>query len=63
MRTRSLALLFLLTLGTVLSAQPLRDRGDEPGSFERIVRLVKKIFGVTSNSDGLIPPRPDDPKP
>jgi hypothetical protein len=63
MRTRSLALLILLILGSVLSAQPLRDRGDERGSFQRIVQLVKKVFGVTSNSDGLIPPRPDDPKP
>lgn len=63
MRTRSLALLIFLTLGSALSAQPLRDRGDERGAYDRIVRAVKKVFAVFTNSDELIPPRPDDPKP
>jgi hypothetical protein len=63
MRTRSLVLLILLTLGSVVSAQPLRGRGDERGAYERLVRAVKKVFAVITNGDELIPPRPDDPKP
>jgi hypothetical protein len=67
MRRRSLSLLFVLALGTSafggepLRDQPLRDRRDGRGSFNRIVRIIKKVFTVSSNSDGLIPPRPSDP--
>lgn len=66
MRRRSLSLLFVLALGTsIFAGEPLRDRPlrdrDGRGSFDRIVRFIKKVFHVSSNSDGLIPPRPDDP--
>ena len=65
MRKRSFALLLVvLTLGTSsLAAEPLRDRRDgRDGSFTRIVRTIKKVFfGISSNGDELIIPRPDDP--
>ena len=53
-------LLITLALSTSVLAverEPPRDR-DPRGPFERIVRVIKKVFGVISNSDALTPPRP-----
>ncbi|HYR29314.1 MAG TPA: hypothetical protein VEU30_12665 [Thermoanaerobaculia bacterium] len=63
MRKRSLALLIVFVLGTsTVAAASIRDRRDH-SQFDRLVRAIKKVFGVSSTSDGLTPPRPDDPKP
>ena len=59
MRKRSFALLVVLVLATsAFGADQFRDRREERGPFDRIVRIVKFMFGVSSNSDGLLPPRP-----
>jgi hypothetical protein len=67
--------LLLITLALSTSAlaverEPLRDRRGWQDRFDnrRIVRVIKKVigvtFGVTSNSDGVTPPRPEpEPKP
>lgn len=70
MRKAPFALL-LITLALSTSAlaverQPRRDRGLQDRFDGAIVRVIKKLFGVTfgvtSNSDGVTPPRPE-PKP
>jgi hypothetical protein len=58
----SLVLVLLLSLAAPLAAAP-RDR-DEPcwrGPIDRVVRVVKvvkRFFGVSSNGDVMIPPTP-----
>jgi hypothetical protein len=68
MRKAPFALLLItLALSTSVLAverEPLRDRRGPRDRYGRIVRIIKKLFGVTSNSDGLTPPRPEpEPKP
>lgn len=58
--TRSLFLCLLLSVcvSGVLSAAP-REREREPKDpLKRIVRIVKKVFGVSTNGDSMIPPTP-----
>jgi hypothetical protein len=68
MRRTSLALIFVVALLAVpLTAEPLRDsrdrrtrdRGDH--GVSRIVRVIKSIFVVRTESDGLMPPVPAAP--
>ena len=62
MRKISLVLAIFVFLATLpVNAAPVRnDRGErEPRT--RIVRVIKKMFGVRTNSDGLIPPTPVTP--
>jgi hypothetical protein len=59
MRRISLVLAVFIVLVTLpVAAEPVKnDRGvREPR--EPIVRIIKKMFGVRTNSDGLMPPRP-----
>lgn len=63
MRSRSVAsslvlVLLLSTTAPVYAAPRDRDqpRWDRP--FNRIVRVIKKFFGVTSTGDMMIPPIP-----
>ena len=57
-----LVLVLLLSLAAPLAASP--RNGDEPrwrGPIDRVVRVVKvvkRFFGVSSNGDGMIPPNP-----
>jgi hypothetical protein len=54
-------LLITLALSTSVLAverEPLRDRRGPRDPFDRIVRVIKNVFGVTSNSDAVTPPRP-----
>lgn len=66
MRKFSLALILVVAaLHTFpLTAEPLRDRGDRGGVRGvrgRIVRLIKSIFNVRTEGDGLMPPVPAAP--
>lgn len=62
MRKISLALLFIVALGTLqTTAEPLRRDRDERRFSTRVVRIVKAIFGVRTNGDGLTPPIPAAP--
>jgi hypothetical protein len=59
MRNRSLALLIVLAVSTsVFGADLERGRRDDRGSVERVIRVIKKFFGITSNSDAFTLPRP-----
>lgn len=62
MRRISIVLAVFAVLATLpVTAEPVRnDRGvREPRA--PIVRIIKKMFGVRTNSDGLIPPTPVTP--
>jgi hypothetical protein len=63
MRKISLALILVIAaLHTFpLTAEPLRDRGDRGGVRSRIVRVIKSIFSVRTEGDGLMPPVPAAP--
>jgi hypothetical protein len=62
MRRISLALVFVVALVSLpLTAEPLRTGRDERGFRTRIVRIVKAIFKVSTNGDGLTPPLPTAP--
>lgn len=68
MRKAPFALLLItLALSTSVLAverEPLRERRGWRDPLDRIVRVIKKMFGVMSNSDGVTPPRPEpEPKP
>lgn len=58
----SLVLVFLLSVAAPLAAAP--RGGDEPrwrapiDRVVRVVKVVKRFFGVSSNGDGMIPPTP-----
>lgn len=58
----SLVLVLLLSVAAPLAAAP--RGGDEPrwrgpvDRVARVVKVVKKFFGVSSNSDVMIPPLP-----
>ena len=59
MRRISLALVFLVALGSLpLTAEPLRRERDERRFTARVVKVVKAIFRIGTNGDGLIPPEP-----
>lgn len=62
MRSISLVLVCFVALATLpLTAEPLRNDREERGPRVRIVRVIKAIFGVRTNSDGLTPPLPVAP--
>ena len=58
----SLVLVFLLSSTTPLAAAP--RNGDEPrwrapiDRIVRVVKVVKRFFGVSTTSDVMIPPLP-----
>lgn len=58
----SLVLVFFLSSATALAAAP--RNGDEPlwrapiDRVVRVVKVVKRFFGVSSTSDVMIPPLP-----
>jgi hypothetical protein len=59
MRNRSLALLVVLVLAfSASAADSVRDRRDAGGLLDRVVRVIKHVFGVTTNTDSLMPPKP-----
>jgi hypothetical protein len=59
MRRLSLALVFFVALAAVpVTAHPARKDREERGPLARLVRVVKAILGVQTNSDGLTPPLP-----
>jgi hypothetical protein len=61
MRRISLALVFLVALVSLpLTAEPLLRERDERLTA-RVVRIVKAIFRVGTNGDGLTPPNPTAP--
>ena len=64
MRKASLVLLLVITAGTVrVTAQPL-DAGRGDGNVRaRIIHVVRKVFRIVTNTDGLIPPVPATPPP
>ncbi len=59
----SLVLVLLLSVAAPLAAAP-RNAGDEPrwrapiDRVVRVVKVVKRFFGVSSNGDSMIPPTP-----
>ena len=66
MRKISLALILVVAaLHTFpLTAEPFRDRSDRAGVRgvrSRIVRVIKSIFSVRTEGDGLQPPVPATP--
>jgi hypothetical protein len=62
MRRISLALVFLVALASLpLIAEPLSRERDERRFTARVVRIVKAIFRIGSNGDGLTPPLPTAP--
>ncbi len=62
MRRVSLALVFLVALASLpLTAEPLRREREERRFTVRVVRILKAIFRVGTNGDGLIPPEPVAP--
>lgn len=64
MRRISLALVIFVALASLpLIAEPLRREHDERRFTARIVRIVKAIFRVGTNGDGLTPPIPTAPHP
>jgi len=59
MRRISLVLVFFVALASLpLTAEPLRRERDERRFTARVVRVVKAIFRVGTNGDGLTPPDP-----
>ncbi|MDP9191109.1 MAG: hypothetical protein M3P06_05345 [Acidobacteriota bacterium] len=58
----SLVFVFLLSIATPLTAAP--RNGDDPrwqkpiDRIVRVVKVVKRFFGVSSDSDVMIPPLP-----
>lgn len=65
MRRISLVLAFLVALASLpLVAEPLhhdRDQGSPRLRIVRIVRVIKAIFGLQTNSDAVTPPLPVAP--
>lgn len=59
MRRIPLVLIVLITLGTIsASAEQVRREREERGTFNRAIRVVKSIFRMQPNGDGLMPPVP-----
>jgi hypothetical protein len=62
MRSISLVLVCFVALATLpLTAAPLRNDREVFGPRTHIVRIIKTIFGLRTNSDGLMPPVPATP--
>ena len=60
MRRLSLVLVVLIAFGGPLASareQPLTER-EARGAFERLTRVVRSIFKIRANGDGLTPPLP-----
>lgn len=59
-RAAAVVLIAALSLPSVALASPLyeRDRGRDPNPIIRIIKKIQKIFGVTSNDDVPVPPKP-----
>jgi hypothetical protein len=58
---RGAALLLAVTLAfspLALAGTRSERRRDLPDPIIRIVKKIQKIFGITTNDDGMIPPRP-----
>jgi hypothetical protein len=62
LRVAALAVFLYLSVSPIASAAQKRDRDVIVDPRERIVRVIKKVRnffrGLTSEDDGLTPPRP-----
>jgi hypothetical protein len=62
MRSISLVFVCLIAIATLpLTAESLRNDRHEDGTRVRVVRIIRSIFGVRTNSDALTPPLPAVP--
>lgn len=58
MRRISLVLVVVVALSASTVAAERRGAREERGPLSKIVRVLKTLFGVQTNSDGLTPPLP-----
>jgi len=63
MRRFSLVVIVFVALATfpLAAEQPFRRDRQELGPRARIVRIIKSIFRIGTNSDGVTPPLPAAP--